>query len=122
MRTRRKKSFFVNEDLYVVHWSLKNYIILLHKYYTKKLPAPHIDANYTCYYVSCGTWGAYHTTKKCVYFCPFDMEHYSLSAKELLLHEITHTQHEHYVKNFSHTEKEDYINEKMAKNTLSTKK
>ncbi len=45
IHTYRNIGFFNREKLFLIKWSLKNYIKLLYKYFTGQLPAPNLDKN-----------------------------------------------------------------------------
>lgn len=106
LHTRRSMDFFAREGIYVIPWTLKRYIKFLWNFFTYE--RPDIDVDMTCYFVSCGTWGAYELPDK-VYVCPIDIEYLDITMRELIMHEIAHIKHEDAVQGMTHKEKEEYI-------------
>lgn len=104
--TKRRMPFFIEEGLYVIPWTVKGYITFIRNYFTYERPK--IDNDMTCYFVSCGTWGAYRPPNT-VLVCPIDFEKSGMTMGDNIMHEITHIAHEHDVKNMTHAEKESYI-------------
>jgi len=59
---------------------------------TKK-PNIETEESIVCYWVSSGTWGAYHPDDMSISICPWKLEQCPDDLEELIKHEILHLEH-----------------------------
>lgn len=108
IHTKKNMDFLIENGLYIIPWSIKNYIKFLSYLFKKEYPNVHINDKYTCYFVSCGTWGAYREPNT-IFFCPIDKELMEMTQDDLIYHEMKHIKYSEHVKGMTHKEKEKYI-------------
>ncbi len=78
---------------------------------------PNIKTDYTCYWVSSGSWGDCDVENKILYCMPYAIEKsYPKTLEKLIEHEVTHGEFPEAEK-MEHWEKEKYI-EKQEQNNI----
>lgn len=117
-----KYSFFVDirwclHTLLNLKW-LKDKKLLVHYpnplrmirlfFYYKKIQTFQSEENIICYFIHCGTWGAYRTPNN-IYICPWDIEKAG-GLERVIIHEIKHLKYAEQTQSMSHEDKEKFIN------------
>lgn len=110
-RTTRKRKWFEEHNLVVFYPNILRWVWLMFWTLTSKKPLIAIGDAVTCYWVSSGTWGAYHPDKKAISICPYLIKNAPGGLEGVIRHEITHLNHPEADNMDNHEEKERYINE-----------
>lgn len=109
--TLKDYTWFKNHPDVVVFWPNPiRWLWLMTWLLITKKPKIKNSGEIICYFVSCGTWGAYHPDENAISICPYKINKSpDGNILDVIHHELLHLKHPE-ADELEHNEKEMYIN------------